>query len=405
MNENPLSIAMLCIHSSPIGTLGTKDTGGMSIYVRELARELGRRDHSVDIFTHLNAMEDPEVMELYSNVRLIHLVNGGPPPPDKRAFIPVLPHYFQDLSLFKVRHGRCYDLVHSHYWLSGPLGMWAQERWSIPNIITFHTLGEVKKNLGLQSPEAIERIRTEQTLVDSCTRIIAGTEQEKNQLVRYYDTGPNKVGIVPCGVDFERFVPLRKSAARKKLQLSSEDNVILYVGRFDRLKGLDLLLEAIPLVCHSDNLAVVVLGGEGPNDPETGRLEQLCRKWGIQHLVQFFGPVAHEDLPLYYSAADALIIPSRYESFSLVALEALACGTPVLATLVGAMDHLIQEGVNGNIIPNAEPRSLASVIDRFIGQKTSSHFSPKHIRESVMQFTWDNAASLLLQEYALVCER
>ncbi len=399
VKDKSLNIAMLCIHSSPIGKVGTKDTGGMSIYVRELARELGGQDHRVDIFTHRNTAHHPLVMDLSANVQLVHLGKPGTASLEKHALISVLSDLFDGLTSFKTARSRHYDLVHSHYWLSGPLGLWAQDIWNIPHLITFHTLGAVKNGLGMGALEPEIRVNTEQLLVDTCSRILSATDREKGQLHYYYRASLNKIGVVPCGVNLKVFVPLERSEARKRLNVGREDNVVLYVGRFDRLKGLDRLLDAVSMVRYQQKVTLLIVGGDGNGSVESMRLQSLCETLKIDDQVRFLGAIDHQNLPLYYSAADALIVPSLYESFSLVTLEALACGTPVLATNVGATDHLIQRGKTGYIIPNTHPQGLASGLQKLLSRKPDTRYSREAIRDSVRAFSWPSVASALLQEY------
>jgi D-inositol-3-phosphate glycosyltransferase len=388
---------MLSIHSSPIGKLGTKDTGGMSVYICELARELGRRGLQIDIFTHQPAPDAKPVIDLYENVRIIHLRIGQDGPLPKLALYPILADFFKALEAYRTSQGLHYDLIHSHYWLSGRLGMWAQEHWQIPHIITFHTVAAVKDIAGVDAPEPEVRIATEKQLAMSCHRILAPTEKEKENLLRYCGAVPEKIGLVPCGVNLDLFRPKNRERARTKLGFDPDTPLLLFVGRFDPMKGIDRLLEAMTYLQNLPRPRLVIIGGDGNRAPETRRLRHFVQKLGIENTVDFIGRIKQGDLPFYYSAADLLVLPSYYESFGLVALEALSCGTPVIATRVGAMENILRKGVNGHVVTDGSPRSLANDIHAFFiaGHRPSAD----RVRRSVREFSWSNVASTLLEQY------
>ena len=338
---------MLSIHSDPIGALGTKDTGGMSVYIRELARQLGRRGHRIDIYTRLQEGEDQSVAQLYENVRLIRLGIPSGGSLSKLALYPYLSKFFWALEDFRKAENLAYDLIHSHYWLSGRLGNWAQSLWNRPHVTTFHTLGEIKNRTGAGAQEPGFRIAAEKEIVHSCHRILAPTERERDSLIRSYGAPVEKIGVVPCGVNLDLFYPEAKTAARLKLGLDPADVILLYVGRFEALKGLNTLLEAMTYLKNHPRIRLVIVGGDGDKTPEHQALAQKTRKLKIGEKVMFVGPVDQHHLPSYYCAADALVVPSLYESFGMVGLEALACGRPVVSTPVGAVDSLIRKAQAG----------------------------------------------------------
>jgi len=366
MKFKPMRIAFLSIHSSPIGELGTKDTGGMSVYIRELARQLANLGHQIDIYTRLNDQRHKTITDLYENVRIIHLKVGNSGHMSKLALYPYMRDFSQAIETFKAREGLHYDLIHSHYWLSGRLGSCVQNRWKAPHILMFHTLGAVKNLTGIGKPESELRIATEKKLARTCHRILAPTEREKENLIQYYDVPSGQIGVVPCGVNLDRFYPMDKKTARQQLGFEPDESIVLYVGRFDPLKGIERLLSAMSyLECHH-RLRMVIIGGDGPQAPESQELQGLSRKLGIQHLVLFAGRVDQENLPPYYSAADVLVVPSYYESFGLVGLESLACGTPVVTTRVGVLENILKEGRFGHVVENGCPRKLAEGIEKFL---------------------------------------
>lgn len=399
MKRVGLRIAMLSLHSSPIGELGTRDTGGMSVYIRELARELGRRGHRVDIYTRLFASTYRPSTELYKNVRLVHLQAGTNAHLSKLDLYPYIADFFRDLERCRSGAGIRYDLIHSHYWLSGLLGNRARDSWGVPHLVMFHTLGAAKNNAGQAEPEPGLRIASEGHLTKACQRILAATEREKRQLIRYYGASPEKIGVVPCGVNLDLFRPLDRRTAREGLGFDNDESIVLYVGRLAPLKGIERLMAAMTYLGHR-RVRLVIVGGNGHRTPEAGDLARLASRWGIGQAVTLVGSVRHENLRPYYSAADVLAVPSYYESFGLVALESLASGTPVVATRVGAMETIIQEGETGLVVRDGSPRELAKGIETFIS--CSRPPSAEAIRASVLGFAWPTVASGVVGEYARV---
>ena len=398
IKTDSLKIAMFSIHSSPIGELGTKDTGGMSVYIRELAQELGKQGHRVDIFTRHNHKRPTVPMQLDENVRLVHLNIGKNGEVSKLDLYPHLNDFFNKLDAFRKAEHLNYDLIHSHYWLSGSLGRQAQDRWNIPHFVMFHTLGAIKNLTGVGHPEPELRIISERKLAGSCHRILVSTDREKELLIDHYDASPEKIGVVPCGVNMNRFQPLERSAARKQLGFVQNESMILYVGRFEPLKGLDRLLEAVKHL-NDDGTRLVIIGGDDPESSETRQLMKLTEKWGIQDKVTFEGRITQENLPPYYSAADVLVVPSYYESFGLVGLESLACGTPVVSTNVGVLDQLLQDGVNGSIVANGTPKALAASIETVLNGISLKGVSAETIRKTIEGFSWSNVAQAVIDEY------
>jgi D-inositol-3-phosphate glycosyltransferase len=396
VDKKQLRIAMLSIHSNPIGELGTNDTGGMSVYIRELARELGKRGHRIDIYTRLRNGRHQTVIDLFEKVRLIHLGIPNNGNLSRLALYPYLPDFFKSMEDFRSQKGIAYDIIHSHYWLSGQLGNWAQELWNRPHLVMLHTLGEVKNRTGVGRPEPELRIAAEKELVKTCHRILAPTEREQDNLVHYYGVSEQKIGIVPCGVNLNLFQPELKQSARKRLGLDPDDIILLNVGRFEPLKGIDRLLEALVHLRDHRRLRLVIVGGDGDKAPESQFLRQKAINLGIGDKVLFAGRIEQKYLPPYYNSADVLVISSLYESFGLVGLEALACGRPVVSTPVGAMERLIQKSQAGQVVRDTLSQSLAKGIQSII-----THSTPPadEIRKSVLEYSWSNVASATLKEY------
>ena len=394
-----LSVAMFSIHSCPVGELGTKDTGGMNVYVRELASQLGRRGHHIDIYTRVHDPKDPRVIRLNDQARVIHLKAGKNGHMHKLAIYPYLDDFTGALQDFVARNSLQYDLIHSHYWISGQVGRWAQRRWNVPHMVMFHTLGAVKNTTGVGSKEPLLRIKTERRLVAHCHRIIAATAREKNELTRFYGAEPQKVSVIPCGVNMDLFRPVDKAKARKRLGFDEKEKIVLYVGRFAALKGIDRLLQAMTHLGDLQKLKLVIIGGDGAGAPESIEFQRLSSKLDIHDKIFFAGRLEQNELPQYYSAADLLAVPSYHESFGLVALEALACGTPVVATEVGAMDRVICEGKTGCIVVDSGPQAFARAIRNIVSRPLREMESIDSIRASVRQFNWPLIADAMIAEY------
>jgi D-inositol-3-phosphate glycosyltransferase len=392
-----LHIAMLSIHSNPIGALGTADTGGMSVYISELARKLGAQGHRVDIYTRRHNGDHRPVIEHGENVRLIHLSIADNINLSKRTLYPYLPKFFRSLEEFRKNEHLTYDVVHSHYWLSGRLGTWAQNDWNRPHVVTFHTLGESKNRVGIGNREPALRIANEKEIVQTCHRIVVPTERERNSLIRFYGARGEKIGVVPCGVNLGLFRPEKKRLARRRLGFGADDIILLYVGRFEPLKGLDILLEAIARLQSSDRLRLVIVGGDGESNHAHQTLKQKADKLDISEKCLFTGPMEQKKLPPYYNSADVLVIPSRYESFGLVGLEALACGRPVVSTPVGAMVEQLRKARAVRVIPRISAQSLAEGIQSLIAERSLP--SADEIRESAREYSWSGVAEAIFDEY------
>jgi len=377
----------------------------MSVYVRELARVLGRRGHRVDIFTRLQDPGGDREAQLDENVRLIHLRAGNVGPMPSMAIYPYLGDFLRELESFRASEQTRYDLIHSHYWLSGRVGRWLAERWQCPHMVMFHTLGALKNITvpGEQEPEL--RIAAERNLVRNSQRILAATEREKEHLFRYYGARPEQVGVAPCGVNLDLFRPMDKTTVRRQLDIADDGAMVLFVGRLSPIKGIDRLLKAMTHLKFRPAARLVIIGGDDYDTPESHNLRRLSRELGIQDAVVFLGRVDHEKLPPYFCAANVVVLPSHYETFGLVALEALACGTPVVATSVGAMETLLREGETGHIVAGGTPQLLAAGIEKFTANSVAGKLSATAIRGSVLKFGWDTVVSAIVDEYGTLLDQ
>jgi D-inositol-3-phosphate glycosyltransferase len=401
MDESKLRIAMLSAHSCPVGDLGAKDTGGMSVYIREMARELGEQGHHVDVYTRAHDPADSQVVELGHQARLIHLKAGQEETIHKLAVYSYLPEFNCNLENYRKNHGLRYDLIFSHYWLSGWAGKYLQQWWRVPHVVMFHTLGAVKNAIGIGEDASELRIVTEREAVSDCQRVIVATGREKNEIIKLYGALPDKVGIVPCGVNMELFQPVDRATARRKLGLT-DDNILLFVGRIDPLKGVDQLIKAVPYLENYNSLRLVIIGGDEYSQSEVDKLRKLTGELGIENRLTFQGIVKQEQLPYFYSAADVCVVPSYYESFGLVALESLACGTPVVATDVGDLKNIIRQGETGYVVDENTPQKLANSINSVLVRQRRDIDTAFSVRASINGYSWANIADRVIKELRLV---
>jgi D-inositol-3-phosphate glycosyltransferase len=396
-----LKIAMLSVHSCPLGKLGGENTGGMSVYIRELCRELGRQGHLVDVYTRAHNPVHDQIIELGKNARLIHLKAGQEEEIDKLAIYPHLAEFACEVENFRKHNGLHYDLIHSHYWLSGWVGRWIQRLWNIPHITMLHTLGAVKNAIGIGVSEPDLRINSEKVLIKDCHRIIAPTEREKEYLIHYCDASPEVISVIPCGVNLDLFRSIEKEIARGHLGFDGK-GIILFVGRIVPLKGIDKLLTAMTYLEKRKRLQLVVIGGDEHCQDEAERLKSLSQSLQIHDSVTFLGLINQEKLPYFYSAADLCVVPSYYESFGLVALESLACGTPVVATKVGDIESIIRQGETGYVVTDNAPHRLADKIALLLSMSKAGAEAISSIRASVAKFSWSNVAEAIVKEYRAV---
>ncbi|MBN2462434.1 MAG: glycosyltransferase [Dehalococcoidia bacterium] len=393
-----LNIAMISIHSCPLGMLGGRDTGGMNVYVRELARELAKRGHTVDIYTKAHQPEHGSSINLGQNVRLIHLETGVDEDMPKLAIYDHIQRLACSAEDFRKYNRMEYDLIHSHYWLSGLIGKQLQALWHIPHAVMFHTLGAVKNSIGIGEHEPELRIKGEQEVIDSCHRIIASTAKEREYLIKHYGASQDKIVIIPCGVNLDLFKPVDKETARQELGLDHQ-KVILFVGRIDPLKGLEHLLGALTYMDGEKPPLLMIVGGDEYSQGQMHRLQRTAKDLRIEDRVSFIGSVAQDKLPLFYSAADVCAIPSYYESFGMVALESLACGTPIVASDVGGMRYMVSHGEMGRIASDNSSRHLASQISELLADGGGQASYAKTRRDSMTEFSWTTIADRILQEY------
>lgn len=392
-------IAMLSVHTCPLGHLGTRDTGGMNVYVRELSRQLGRLGAKVDVFTRYRNCDHPCEVELGEGSRLVHLGAGERPELSKYDLYDYLPEFAGNVVNYQQEHGLSYDIIHSHYWLSGWVGELLKACWNVPHLTTFHTLGRLKGMNPVLEPEPELRLSTEERVIRQADRILALTQTEKTQLCEILDAEARKIAVIPGGIDTAIFHPQHRANSRKELGLDAAERMVLYVGRMEPLKGVDILVNALAQMAGVDRLRCIAVGGNANDDGEVAGLKNLAETTGVASRMTFFGPVEHEQLPLYYSAADVTAVPSRYESFGLVALESLACGTPVVASDVGGLPTLVRHDRNGLLVSLFEPGAFAASLSRVLLDPSLRSRLSSNAAKTAREYSWEGIAPHILGLY------
>ncbi len=370
-------VAMLSVHTCPLADLGGRDTGGMNVYVRELSRELTRRGVAVDVFTRQRFAGGPRVVADGPRVRVVHLDAGPPGPMGKETIYEHLPEFAARVEAFRAAEDICYDRIHAHYWLSGLVGIELRGRWRVPSLVMFHTLARVK-NLHLgdgETPDSELRAHGEQRAMDAADCIVVANTAERDHIQAQYRVNVGKLAMAPLGVDTHLFYPRDRAQARAALGWRDE-LVVFSVGRIEPLKGMDTLVRAAGLLVKErpdwqHRLRVYIGGGQiDDDDPASGaevaKLRALIRSLGLEEQIHLLGAVDQQELPDYYSAADAVVVPSHYESFGLVAVEAMACGTPVVASRVGGLSLSVKDGETGFLVPARDDAAFADRVGRLL---------------------------------------
>lgn len=407
-------IALLSVHTCPLDQPGTGDSGGMNVYVRQAARRLADMGVAVDIFSRWAGTAE-RVREMHPGVRVIHLEAGPPRAVPKGELEGYLSQFLYSLLQFEAEEcarlglERVYDAVHSHYWLSGSTGRLAAERWQVPLVHSFHTLGRVK-NRALapgDQPESPARIAAEERIVADADCILAPTTDEARDLISLYGAAPDRVAVVTPGVDTEIFTP-GPSDVRARHGLEHR-TLVLFAGRLQLLKAPDIAVRAIAELARSepalDPMLLVLGGPSGTAHVDPKGLEKLAADLGISERLLVHEPVPHEQLPAWYRAADVVLVPSRNESFGLVALEASACGVPVVATDVGGLRTAVRDGVTGLLVPGADPAAFAHALADILTDAPRAQAMGEAGVRYARRYDWRRAAAGLLAAYEREADR
>jgi D-inositol-3-phosphate glycosyltransferase len=408
-----MNVAMLSYHTCPLATLGGKNTGGMNVYVQMLTRRLGRLGVHVDVFTRSQDEHVPHVLhDLGYGNRIVHVPSGPEIPLPKEDLHNHIPTFVNGIHHFVDQKNLQYDLIHSHYWMSGIAALALKEKWKIPVINMFHTLGLMKQRVARTSEEAEGdyRIQGERKVLKESDRIVASTQAELAQLQWLYQADEKKVAIIPPGVDTSHFYPISQDEAKEFIGIPQEHRLFLFVGRIEPLKGIDILIKSIAIIRRKGILdkhcciCLSIIGGD-PNvedenlSDEMSRLQALSEEHGLVDLVTFLGRRDQDALPYYYSAAEAVVMPSHYESFGMVALEAMACGTPVVASEVGGLAFLVQDGITGFHFPAEDPEALSEKLIALIENEDLCKKMSENAVKVAKNYDWEIIAVKIIELY------
>ncbi len=396
-----MKIAMISYWSCPLAPLGIGTAGGMNVYVLSLAQALGELGHTVDIYTVTHPGADNADAALHRNVSVIHLEKCVD------DLYRDIGHFVEQMEAMARRRGAEYDVVHAHYYYSGLAGLQIRERMDLPLLMTFHTLGTMKKHyLGIEDRR---RIRSESEIVERADGIIASTELEAADVMEWHQVPPEKIHTVHPGVDHHLFRPHDRVSARERVGLPQDSNIILFVGRIDPIKGIHLLIDAFAQLVATDapdlcSSRLLVIGGDPENESfwttgEGSKLRQQIHDQQLEHRVSFVGSQPHAELAYYYAAADLVAMPSAYETFGFVALEAMASGACVVASRVGGLQYLIQDRENGRLVEPGNVEDLAAIIGELLVDREQRERLGRNAAASSYRYCWSRQAEHVLDVY------
>jgi D-inositol-3-phosphate glycosyltransferase len=399
----PQRVAMVSMHTSPLATPGVGDAGGLNVYVGEVARRLGERGLKVDVFTRAAVDGSPPIVEVNEHTRVIHLPAGPAAPVAKEDLLSLLHDFGERLETEIER----YDLIHSHYWLSGMVARRLKARHGIPFVHTMHTMARVKNSTlsEHQTSEPNDREHGEAAIVADADVLTANTPDEAAELQQHYGATTEQIRIVPPGVDLHTFHPCDQSHNRDQLGVDQERQIILFVGRIQPLKAPDVLIRAVAELSEADpsrrdRLRLIIIGSpSGPDSEWSATLAPLARDLGVDDLVIFRPHSPRADLFRWYCVADVVGVPSYNESFGLVALEAQACGRPVVATDVGGLRHAVRDQVTGLLVPGQDVEAWAGALGKLLDNEDERHQMGARAAAHASGFSWDNTAAATLAAY------
>lgn len=404
-------IALISVHGDPAVEIGKEEAGGQNVYVRQVGEALAQQGWHVDMFTRKASAEQANIVEHGPRCRTIRLTAGP------EAFVPrdeifgYASTFVEELLKFQKQEGIEYSLVHTNYWISSWVGMEWKKRQSIPQVHTYHSLGAVKYNSIPTIPMiASTRLGVEKEVLETAERIVATSPQEEEHMRTLVSTKGN-IDIIPCGTDIHRFGSIDRLEARKQLGLSPEEKVVFYIGRFDPRKGIETLVRAVgqSQLRGKENLKLIIGGGSRPGQSdgiERERIEGIVAELGMTDFTTFPGRISDEILPAYYAAADVCVVPSHYEPFGLVAIEAMASGTPVVASDVGGLQFTVVPEETGLLAPPQDEAAFAVAIDRILSNPEWRNQLSKQARTRIEEkFSWDGVANQLSELYTKLIEQ
>jgi D-inositol-3-phosphate glycosyltransferase len=400
-------VALVSVHGGPLVQTGAEEAGGQNVYVREVTRALSRRGIDVDVFTRGRNHAAPEICHL-EHARVIRLPAGRAGFIGRNELFPHLSEFLRQMTDFTLASGKRYDVLHSNYWLSGWVGMQYARQFGTPQVHTHHSLGAVKfASTRTIPPLGQARLHTERMLMSECAAIVATSTEDVVSMEKYYGSSGRSV-VVPCGVDPALFYPRCKEESRAILGLPPAAPLLAYVGRFDREKGIETFVRAAAQAACRREIHLVLAGGYDPNANDASefrRIRALVSELGLDARCHFLGKTGHDRLPLVYSAADLCVVPSHYESFGMVAIEAMGCGTPVVASDVGGLQYTVQHGVTGLHATSRDAGSFAEALTTLLAdaplRTRMGHTASTMVRE---KYTWPAVAAELCYLYQTVLD-
>ncbi len=400
-------IALISEHASPLGTFGGADSGGQNVYIGQLAKHLAVLGYEIDVFTRRDSDELPEVLEWLDGVRIIHVPAGPPKQVRKEDLLPYMEEFTAYVLALCQQARQTYNLIHANFWMSAMVAVQIKRSQGLPFVVTFHALGRVRRFYQGEADEfPDERFAIEDQIVAEADYIIAACPQDREDLLRLYHAAPEKIRIIPCGFDPSEFWRVDRALARMKLELSSEELLILQLGRLVPRKGVDTVIRSLArLKQHRIAARLLIVGGESEEPapdltPEIGRLQAIAYEEGVAEWVTFVGRRHREVLKYYYSAADVFVTTPWYEPFGITPVEAMACGTPVIGSKVGGIKFTVKDGETGYLVPPNDPDAIAErIICLYKNPQNQAQFGTFGMQRAKELFTWQQVTSAVAALY------
>ena len=400
-------IALISVHGDPAVDIGKEEAGGQNVYVRQVGEALSRQGWQVDMFTRRSDANQSEVVEHNVNCRTIRLAAGPQEFVARQKIFNYLPEFVESFFNYQHQQRTIYPIVHTNYWLSAWVGMAIKQRQSIRHLHTYHSLGAVKyRSINTIPLIAKTRLRVEKECLETADMIIATSPQEQEHMRSLVSTKGN-IAVIPCGTNIDCFGSVSQTEGRAKIGIDSDTKVVMYAGRFDERKGIETLVRAVARdeVKHYENLKLMIVGGSTPGEKdgiERNRIGEIVEQLGIANITEFVGRVRHQDLAYYYAAADVCVVPSHYEPFGLVAIEAMASRTPVIASNVGGLKFSVADYKTGLLVPPQDEVAFAKGIDSILADDQWRKELGENARQRVeAKFSWNGVARQLDRQYMI----
>lgn len=405
LSKSKGKVALISVHGDPAVDIGQEEAGGQNVYVRQVGEALARQGWQVDMFTRSSSEEQEEIVEHSDNCRTIRLTAGPQKFVVRQKIFNYLPEFVKAFFDFQHQQETIYPIIHTNYWLSAWVGMEIKKLQTVRHLHTYHSLGAVKyRSINTIPLIAKTRLRVEKECLETADMIIATSPQEQEHM-RTLVSDKGNIMVIPCGTNIDCFGSIDRQTGRAKIGVQPQDKLVMYAGRFDERKGIETLVRAIAKdeVKSHENLKLIIIGGSTPGEKdgvEQERIASLVRELGIEDITKFTGRVQHENLAAYYAAADICVVPSHYEPFGLVAIEAMASRTPVIASNVGGLKFSVANEVTGLLVPPKDEAAFAQAIDSILSNPEWRKQLGTNARERVeAKFSWDGVASQLEEQY------